>query len=140
MVSGKIVCADRWRCRLSSRCHTAASTCERKLARNSPERPYSSLSPAWPVKTARARRVWPRRWLSTQPVRGVCQLTLVVGEEPGEDAISAVTPTRFRASVKAGQHARFDTGEGKELTFYCAQSATAMSVETMQQTAYTPQR
>jgi hypothetical protein len=73
-----------------------------------------------------------------QPVRGVCQLTLVVGEEPGEDAISAVTPTRFRASVKAGQHARFDTGEGKELTFYCAQSATAMSVETMQQTAYTP--
>ena len=72
-----------------------------------------------------------------QPVSGVCQLTLVVGEEPGEDAISAVTPTRFRASVKAGQHVRFDTGEGKELAFYCAQSASAMSVQTMQQIAYT---
>jgi hypothetical protein len=72
-----------------------------------------------------------------QPVGGVCQLTLVVGEEPGAEEISAVTPTRFRASVKAGQHVRFDTGEGKELAFYCAQSASAMSVQTMQQTAYT---
>jgi hypothetical protein len=72
------------------------------------------------------------------PTNGVCQLTLVVGEEPVEDAVLSVTPSRFRASVKAGQHVRFDTGEGKELAFYCAQSATAMSVETRQQTAYTP--
>lgn len=72
------------------------------------------------------------------PTNGVCQLTLVVGEEPAEDGVLAVTPTRFRASIKAGQHVRFDTGEGKELAFYCAQSATAMSVDTMQQTAYTP--
>jgi len=73
------------------------------------------------------------------PTNGACELTLVVGEEPsGEGDILAVTPTRFRASVKAGQHARFDTGEGRELAFYCAQSATAMSVDTMQQTAYTP--
>jgi hypothetical protein len=49
-----------------------------------------------------------------------------------------VTPARFRASVKAGQRVRFDTGEGKELAFYCGPAATAMSVETMQQTAYTP--
>lgn len=73
------------------------------------------------------------------PVNGACQLTLVVGEEPNENQeVLAVTPTRFRATVKSGQHVRFDTGEGKELAFYCAQSATAMSVETMQQTAYTP--
>ena len=71
------------------------------------------------------------------PTNGVCELTLVVGEEPADEGIVAVTPTRFRASVKAGQHARFDTGEGKELAFYCGPAATAMSVETMQQTAYT---
>jgi hypothetical protein len=69
---------------------------------------------------------------------GVCQLTLVVGEEPVGDEVLAVTPTRFRASIKAGDHVRFDTGEGKELAFYCGPSATAMAVETMQQTAYTP--
>jgi hypothetical protein len=69
---------------------------------------------------------------------GVCELTLVVGEEPGAEEVLAVTPARFRASVKAGQHVRFDTGEGKELAFYCGPTATAMSVETMQQTAYTP--
>jgi hypothetical protein len=61
----------------------------------------------------------------------------VVGEEPADEGIVVVAPTRFRASVKAGQHARFDTGEGKELAFHCAQSATAMTVQTMQQTAYT---
>ena len=71
------------------------------------------------------------------PTNGVCELTLVVGEEPSENEVAFLTPTRFRASVKAGQHARFDTGEGKELAFHCAQSATAMTVQTMQQTAYT---
>jgi hypothetical protein len=71
------------------------------------------------------------------PTSGTCELTLVVGEEPSENEVVFVTPTRFRASVKAGQHARFDTGEGKELAFHCAQSATAMTVQTMQQTAYT---
>jgi hypothetical protein len=71
------------------------------------------------------------------PTNGVCELTLVVGEEPADEGIVVVAPTRFRASVKAGQHARFDTGEGKELAFHCAQSATAMTVQTMQQTAYT---
>lgn len=73
-----------------------------------------------------------------EPVSGVCQLTLVVGEEPVGDEVSGVTPTRFRASIKAGEHVRFDTGEGKELAFYCGPAAAAMSVETMQQTAYTP--
>jgi hypothetical protein len=69
----------------------------------------------------------------------VCELTLVVGEDPAADeSVLAVTPARFRASVKAGQHVRFDTGEGKELAFYCGPAAAAMSVETMQQTAYTP--
>ena len=35
-------------------------------------------------------------------------------------------------------HVGFDTGEGKELAFYCGPSATAMAVQAMQQTAYTP--
>ena len=68
---------------------------------------------------------------------GVCELTLVVGEEPKAEEVVAQTPARFRAAIEAGQHARFDTGEGKELAFYCAPGAAAMSVETMQQTAYT---
>jgi hypothetical protein len=68
---------------------------------------------------------------------GVCELTLVVGEEPKAEEVLVQTPARFRASIEAGQHARFDTGEGKELAFFCAPAAAAMSVETMQQTAYT---
>jgi hypothetical protein len=72
------------------------------------------------------------------PTSGTCELTLVVGEEPVGDEVLVVQPTRFRASVKAGQRVRFDTGEGKELAFYCTQGATAMAVQTMQQTAYTP--
>ena len=68
---------------------------------------------------------------------GVCELTLVVGEEPKAEEVLVQTPSRFRASIEAGQHARFDTGEGKELAFFCAPAAAAMSVETMQQTAYT---
>lgn len=72
------------------------------------------------------------------PTAGVCELTLVVGEEPTADAVLTVQPARFRASVKAGQRVSFDTGEGKELAFYCGPAAAAMSVETMQQTAYTP--
>jgi len=73
-----------------------------------------------------------------QAENGVCQLTLVVGEEPKGDEILAQTPARFRTAIEAGQHARFDTGEGKELQFHCASGATAMSVEALQQTAYTP--
>lgn len=72
-----------------------------------------------------------------QADKGVCELTLVVGEEPRAEEVVAQTPARFRAAIEAGQHARFDTGEGKELAFYCAPGAVAMSVETMQQTAYT---
>ncbi|CAN1721710.1 conserved exported protein of unknown function [Hyphomicrobium sp. 1Nfss2.1] len=73
-----------------------------------------------------------------EPVSGICQLTLVVGEEPTGAGVVEIMPTRFRAAVKAGQRVSFDTGEGKELAFYCGPAATAMSVETMQQTAYTP--
>src|SRR5690606_8814172 len=71
-----------------------------------------------------------------EPTSGVCKLTLVIGEEPKADEVLAITPARFRASVRAGQHVRFDTGEGKELAFYCGPAASAMSVETLQQTAY----
>ncbi len=71
----------------------------------------------------------------------VCQLTLVVGEEPvGEDNIPAVTPTRFSAAIEAGRSARFDTGSGTQLQFSCAPSAAAMTVETLNQVAYTAPR
>jgi len=71
-----------------------------------------------------------------ETVSGVCELTLVVGEQPKAEEVLDITPARFRASVRAGQRVRFDTGEGQELAFYCGPAAGAMSVETLQQTAY----
>ena len=75
-----------------------------------------------------------------QAENGVCQLTLVVGEEMTGDEVLTQTSARFRATIAAGQNVRFDTGEGKELQFHCASGATAMSVETLQQVVYTPIR
>jgi hypothetical protein len=66
----------------------------------------------------------------------VCQLTLVVGEEPLGEDIPAVTPARFSAAIEAGRSARFDTGSGTQLQFSCAPSAASMSVETLDQVAY----
>jgi len=70
----------------------------------------------------------------------VCQLTLVVGEEPTGDDIPMVTPARFSAAIEAGRSARFDTGSGTQLQFSCASSAMAMTVETLAQVAYTTPR
>ncbi len=73
--------------------------------------------------------------------KGVCQLTLVVGEELKGDELPVATSARFRAAVEAGTHARFDTGEGTELQFSCAPGATAMTVNSLKQVAYTtPQK
>jgi len=71
---------------------------------------------------------------------GVCQLTLVVGDEIKEDALPATGSARFRAAVGAGKTARIDTGNGTELEFRCAPGATAMTVETLKQVAYTAPR
>jgi len=68
---------------------------------------------------------------------GVCQLTLVVGEELKGDVFPAVASARFRTLIEAGTHARFDTGEGTQLQFSCAPGATAMTVEALKQIAYT---
>ena len=70
----------------------------------------------------------------------VCQLTLVVGEEPAGEDIPAVTPARFSAAVEAGRSARFDTGSGTALEFGCAASASTMTVEPLNQVAYTAPR
>jgi len=75
-----------------------------------------------------------------QQADGVCQLTLVVGEEPRGDEIPAVTPARFSAAIEAGRNARFDTGGGTQLRFSCAPSAAAMTVKTLHQVAYTAPR
>jgi hypothetical protein len=66
----------------------------------------------------------------------VCQLTLVVGEEPVGEDIPAVVPARFSAAIEAGRSARFDTGSGTQLQFSCAPSAASMSVEMLDQVAY----
>lgn len=71
---------------------------------------------------------------------GVCQLTLVVGDEIQEDALPVTGSARFRAAVGAGKTARIDTGNGRELEFRCAPGATAMTVETLKQVAYTSPR
>jgi hypothetical protein len=70
----------------------------------------------------------------------VCQLTLVVGEELVGEDVPAVTPSRFSAAIEAGRSARFDTGGGTQLQFGCAPSATAMTVETLNQVAYSAPR
>jgi hypothetical protein len=70
----------------------------------------------------------------------VCQLTLVVGEEPVGDDIPAVTPARFSAAIEAGRSARFDTGSGTVLEFGCAPTAASMTVEPLDQVAYTTPR
>lgn len=67
----------------------------------------------------------------------VCQLTLVVGDEIREDDVLPKTGSaRFRAAVGSGKTARIDTGSGTELEFKCAPGATAMSVSTLKQVAY----
>ncbi len=72
---------------------------------------------------------------------GVCQMTLVVGEEPVGEEIPQVTPTRFSAAIEAGRNARFDTGGGTQLQFNCAPAAAAMTVNQLNQVAYTaPQK
>ncbi len=68
---------------------------------------------------------------------GVCQLTLVVGDEIKGDELPATASARFRAAIEAGKHARFDTGSGTELQFSCAPGAVAMTVEPLDQVAYT---
>ena len=68
--------------------------------------------------------------------KGVCQLTLVVGDTMQDDGIPTTTaPARFRAAVDAGRAARFDTGTGTELQFTCGPEATAMSLVSLQQVA-----
>jgi hypothetical protein len=69
---------------------------------------------------------------------GVCQLTLVVGDELKGDEMPATASARFRTTVDAGKTARFDTGSGTELQFACAAGAAAMTVEPLAQLAYTP--
>ncbi len=70
----------------------------------------------------------------------VCQLTLVVGEEPVGEDILAVTPARFSAAIEPGRSARFDTGSGTVLEFGCAPAAASMTVEPLNQVAYSAPR
>jgi hypothetical protein len=67
---------------------------------------------------------------------GVCQLTLVVGDEIKGDELPATVSARFRATIEAGKAARFDTGSGTELQFTCTPGAVAMTVEPLNQVAY----
>ncbi len=75
-----------------------------------------------------------------QKADSVCQLTLVVGEEPRGEVIPEVVPARFTAAIEAGKHAQFDTGSGTVLQFACAPGATAMTVQPLKQTAYSLQK
>ncbi len=75
-----------------------------------------------------------------QTQSGVCQLTLVVGDELRGEEILETAPARFVAAIDSGKTARFDTGEGRTLQFSCTPGASAMSVEALKQVAYTPLR
>jgi hypothetical protein len=71
---------------------------------------------------------------------GACQLTLVVGDEIKGDELPTTVSARFRTAVDAGKTARFDTGSGTELQFSCNPGAVAMTVEPLNQVAYSTLR
>jgi hypothetical protein len=63
---------------------------------------------------------------------GQCKLTLMVSDQPTDDARPSETGARFQVAVEAGGTASFDTENGKSLRFACkpdARSMTAMKVD-----------
>ena len=68
----------------------------------------------------------------------MCELTLVVGEEPKAEEVRGADPGALpRLPSKPGSTPASTLARARSLAFYCAPAAAAMSVETMQQTAYT---
>lgn len=68
---------------------------------------------------------------------GVCRLTLMIAESTSEDAASAQT-SRLQLVVVPGKSARFDTAQGKSLSFACEQNALAMIVRRIDRVADYP--
>jgi hypothetical protein len=72
---------------------------------------------------------------------GLCDLTVMVTDRPGEDPKSDEIPPlhteRFTAAVGGGKSARFDTAEGTSLEYACAAGAQTMRVREVNQVAWT---
>lgn len=68
--------------------------------------------------------------------QGACNLTMVVGEAPGEEQMPTSAGTRFNTSIPGGRRARIDTAEGKSVEFTCAPGATMMSLRRLDTLAY----
>lgn len=68
--------------------------------------------------------------------QGVCNLTMVVGTIPGEDAMPNSAGTRFNMAISGGRRAQIDTPQGKSVEFTCAPGATMVSMRKLDTLAY----
>ncbi len=72
---------------------------------------------------------------------GLCDLTILVTDRPGEDPKGGEIPPlhteRFTAAIDGGRIARFDTTEGTSLEYACTAGAQAMRVREVNQVAWT---
>jgi hypothetical protein len=71
----------------------------------------------------------------TADANKACNLTLLLADAYSDDAKATSEPVRVNLTVHAGTSARVDSLEGS-LAFGCAPSATAMTIQPMQRTAY----
>ena len=75
---------------------------------------------------------------------GLCDLTILVTDRPGElaegDEIPTLATARFHAAVGGGKTLQYDTAEGRSLEYACATNAQAMNVRQVNQVAVTSPR
>ena len=75
---------------------------------------------------------------------GLCDLTVMVTDRPGEDPKGREIPPlhseRFTAAIDGGRIARFDTTEGTSLEYACTAGAQAMRVRQLYPVAVTSPR
>lgn len=72
--------------------------------------------------------------------KGVCNLTMVLGELMTEDLVPTSAGTRFNVTIEGGRRVRIDTPEGKSVEFTCAPGATMVNMHKLDAVAYTVPR
>ena len=72
--------------------------------------------------------------------KGVCNLTMVLGDIVTDDVVPASAGTRFNVAIEGGKRARIDTAEGKSVEFTCAPGATMVNLHKLDTVAYTVPR
>ncbi len=73
-----------------------------------------------------------------KPANGVCNLTVVMAEQPADEGKAAAPASRVSLPVSWGKTARVDTAEGKAVEFACSTDGAALTVKAVEQVAWTP--